>query len=105
MNEEINEYVKRFVETLKPKVVFLFGSYARGDYNKESDYDFYIVMPGKRKVSCNTVTKAYSSLQGIKTKPVDIIVKNEVTFLERKNYIGTIEQIVAREGIKMYEKE
>lgn len=42
--EEITSIVKRFVETLNPNKVYLFGSFARGTENKESDYDFYIIM-------------------------------------------------------------
>lgn len=104
VNEEIQAIVARFVETLNPKIVYLFGSYARGDHNDHSDYDFYIVMPGKRKVTCGTTAKAYMSLRGMKRRPVDIIVNNEAVFAERSNYFSALEQTVAKEGVKVYEK-
>ena len=68
MNEEIHAIVARFVETLNLKTVYLFGSYVRGDHNA---HDFYIVMPGKRKVTCNTTAKACMSLRGMKFVDLD----------------------------------
>ena len=34
---QIKDIVAKFVEELKPKAIYLFGSYARGDYNETSD--------------------------------------------------------------------
>ena len=40
--EEIKAIVNKFVNTLHPIKVYLFGSFARGAENEESDFDFYI---------------------------------------------------------------
>ena len=104
INEEIRTIVAKFVESLNPKTVYLFGSYARGDYNAESDYDFYIVMPGKRKITCDTTAKAYTSLRGLKRRPVDIIVNNEETFFKRADFLNTLEKTVRQEGQILYER-
>ena len=104
VNKEIKAIVSRIAEELKPKAVFLFGSYARGNYNKTSDYDFYVVMPGKRKVSRNVTARAYACLLGMKRRPVDIIVNNEATFAERSGWLNALEESVANEGVKLYEK-
>lgn len=104
MNEEINSIVSKFVETLSPKTVYLFGSYARGDYNGESDYDFYIVMPENCSVSNKTVADAYISLRGLKRKPVDIVVNNQNVFDERSTFINTLENTVKSEGKIVYER-
>jgi predicted nucleotidyltransferase len=104
VNEEIKAITAKFVSALNPKSVYLFGSYARGDYNDESDYDFYIVMPGKRKVTCNTTAKAYMSLTGMKRRPVDIIVNNEADFAERSTCFSALEETVVKEGVRLYEK-
>lgn len=43
-----NEYVEKYIDALKKiygkamKVVLLYGSYARGDYNEKSDVDIMI---------------------------------------------------------------
>lgn len=104
MNEEIKNIVSKFVEKLSPKTVYLFGSYARGDYNNESDYDFYIIMPENYSVSNKTTSDAYVSLRGLKRRPVDIIVNNEKVFKERCSYTNALENTVKKEGKIVYEK-
>lgn len=104
VNEEIQAIVARFVETLNPKTVYLFGSYARGEQNAYSDYDFYIVMPGKTAVTNNDAAKAYMSLCGMKRRPVDIIVNNEETFTKRASFLNTLEKTVSKEGEILYER-
>ncbi len=101
---QIKDIVAKFVEELKPKAIYLFGSYARGDYNETSDYDFYIVTPGKKRVSANLHAKAYSCLHGLKRRPIDIIVNNEATFTERSGWLNALEKTILEEGIKLYEK-
>ena len=103
--KEVSEIVNCFVKTLSPKLVYLFGSYARGDYNDNSDYDFYIVMPGNDKVTHDTAAKAYASLYGVSKKPVDILVNNESDFEKKSLISSSFEKTVKAEGIIVYEKE
>ena len=43
----IDYIVKKIVKAIDPKKIILFGSYARGDYNKDSDLDLFIIKDGK----------------------------------------------------------
>ena len=88
-------------------MIYLFGSYARGDYNEHSDYDFYVVMAGKKRITSAVASKAYLCLFGIMKKPksVDIVVNNEATFAERKEWTNALEKTVAREGIVVYPRK
>lgn len=103
MNEEIQNIVNRFVETLNPLKIYLFGSFARGSENNKSDYDFYIVMNKNYQVTNETIANAYISLKGIKCRSVDIIINNESVFDERAEFINTLENTVIQEGILLYE--
>jgi len=40
---QINEIVNRIVVNYEPEKIILFGSYARGNYNEESDLDFILI--------------------------------------------------------------
>lgn len=40
--DEIEELKNNFVKDLLPMKVYLFGSFAEGRANEDSDYDFYI---------------------------------------------------------------
>lgn len=103
MNEEIQNIIKQFVKILNPLKIYLFGSFARGNENIESDYDFYIIMNKNFQVTNETISKAYLSLKGIKRRPVDIIINNESVFTERAEFINTLENTVVQEGILVYE--
>jgi hypothetical protein len=41
--EKIEKYVKKLVNVLKPNLIILFGSFARGDINEGSDVDILVV--------------------------------------------------------------
>ena len=45
VNKEIQEFIKKVKELLgiRLKKIILYGSYARGDYNKQSDVDIMIL--------------------------------------------------------------
>ena len=102
MTEEIKAIVERIRESLSPKKIYLFGSFARGDARKYSDYDFYVVMPDDAGNPLELSQIAYCSLLGLKRKRgADIIVGHESAFAERKNR-PTIEREVEREGILLY---
>ena len=98
---EINELCEQFVAQLAPAKVYLFGSFADGTERKQSDFDFYIVMPDGTKDIADTTTRAYRSIRRIKRRPVDIIVGTESRFNERRNQ-PTVENEVFRKGVLLY---
>lgn len=102
--EEIKDVVNKFLNTLHPNKVYLFGSFARGTKNEDSDFDYYIVMDKNYQVSNNTSANTYMSLKGIKRRPVNIIINNESKFEERFEIINTLEHTVKQGGVLVYEK-
>ena len=104
-NNGIMECVEKFVTTLNPKKVILFGSYARGDYNKNSDYDFYIVMSDSKKIKGDEAAKARLSLLGSSyQRPVDIIVETESSFARNSKNPDYVDYYVNKEGVLLYEE-
>ena len=98
---EINELKDCFVEQLSPLQVYLFGSYADGTYNEDSDFDFYIVVDDTHTDLLELMTRAYKSVRGVKKRPVDIIVGTQSKFEERKNR-PTVEGEVFQKGVLLY---
>lgn len=80
--ENIREITNCFISQVNPLKVFLFGSFADGTYNDESDYDFYLVIEDGGNVS-DTMDKAYDAVMYVKKRPVDIVVGTNSRF-ERK---------------------
>lgn len=46
---EIENIKNQLISKYKPKKIILFGSAARGDFGKDSDLDFLVVMNDRRK--------------------------------------------------------
>ena len=79
--------------------IILFGSRARGDYNKESDWDFLIVadkdLEFKEKHRIIIRIKRELAKLGI---PNDIIIQSREKFDLMKNYPGSISYVANLEG-------
>ena len=103
INNEINAIKDRICLTVMPKRIYLFGSFAKGTYNEDSDYDFYIVVPHDAGKQIELSQKAYNCLRGIRKRPVDIVVGYESSFDERAKE-NTLEKIVKQEGLLLYER-
>ncbi|MCC8082115.1 MAG: nucleotidyltransferase domain-containing protein [Lachnospiraceae bacterium] len=101
INNEINAIKERICSTVMPRRVYLFGSFAKGTYNDDSDYDFYVVVPDDAGDKIELSQKAYKSLRGIRRRPVDIVVGYESSF-DRRAQSNTLEKIVKQEGILLY---
>ena len=47
---EINELTNSFVKDLMPIRIYLFGSFAEGKQNADSDFDFYIIVDDCKRI-------------------------------------------------------
>lgn len=103
LNDEIHVLKNRFVEQLSPLKVYLFGSYAYGIPDKDSDYDFYIVVDDSRADSYEQTVLAYRAIRHARTRPVDIVVGTNSAFeTQIKENQHSIENEVFRKGILLY---
>lgn len=100
--DEIEELKNDFVKDLLPEKVYLFGSFAEGRANEDSDYDFYIVVNDSEKDMLRLTARAYKAIRGKQYRPVDIIVNTSRTFAERKKRVSSIESEVAKKGVLLY---
>jgi len=98
---EIDEIKNKFVEELSPVRIYLFGSFADGSNNEDSDFDFYIVVRDNTGNIADLTTNAYRCIRRIKKRPVDIIIGTESRFNERKNIIS-FENEVDNNGVLLY---
>ena len=102
--ENIRDIVGEIVTKVKPLKVILFGSFAKGAYTDESDYDFYLVVEDGRNVA-EATRDAYRASGYIKKRPVDIVVGTNSRF-ERKrkaSHTQMVEREVDQYGILLYD--
>lgn len=102
MDKVISAMAERIVREFHPIRIILFGSYARGEADKDSDVDLLVVMPSvqhKRR-------EAVAMRQALADFPVgkDIIVTTPEEINLRGNVVGTILRPAVRDGKAIYER-
>lgn len=91
-------------ETVHTERIYLFGSYAYGTPNKDSDYDICVVIPDGSTRPVDAIKKIRRALYPIQTIPMDVLVYTESGF--RKRLMGpTLERTIADKGVLLYDKE
>ena len=102
--ELINYIVEKIVREIQPEKIILFGSYARGDFNRSSDLDLFIVKDDKEKSSRMIRRKVDALLRGRKFA-VDLLVRKpkEVEWNFRAKNPFYLYHIF-RDGKVLYEK-
>ena len=105
MNLSIKSELDFITDTIKantiPESIYLFGSHANGEPNKDSDIDIYVVVPDSEADIIELCAKINFDLSRRKTFPIDLLIGKKSIFENRKNRL-TFENIVANEGIKIY---
>jgi predicted nucleotidyltransferase len=100
VNAEIKNLCRQIVEKFQPEKIILFGSYAYGKPNADSDVDLLVVMPFEGR----TVKQAIKIRQNISGKmPLDLLVRTPAQVKERLS-LGDfyIKEIIER-GKVLYE--
>jgi predicted nucleotidyltransferase len=90
------------VNTVSVEQIYLFGSYAYGIPNKDSDLDIYVVMCDD--VPYNSIEakqRIFRGIHDIQTMSNDILVGKKSRFDSRKK-LPTIEQEISEKGIVIY---
>lgn len=75
--KQIQEITNIIVDTVNPRKIYLFGSYANGNATEESDLDFLIIVKDEGKKKYEVIQKIYSKLWNTARVPKDIIVQFE----------------------------
>jgi predicted nucleotidyltransferase len=84
--------------------IILFGSRARGDFNKESDFDVLVIVKEeisikeKRELRIKISVALHNEIQFV---PFDIIVKSLRDYEQEKEIVNTISKVASLEGIEL----
>jgi predicted nucleotidyltransferase len=101
IQSELDSIKTTILKTVPVNKIYLFGSYAYGEPNRDSDFDIYVVIPDDGIRPLEAMQKIGFALYSGKSRPVDIIVGKESRFEQRK-LLPTIERTIAREGVVLY---
>jgi predicted nucleotidyltransferase len=97
----LKEITYRLVKAFAPEKIFLFGSYAYGQPNDDSDVDVLIVVKDSDQPRYRRARKAYAALRGIKI-PTDVIVMTQDEFQKKSTVKSSLVSQAIHEGKLLY---
>ena len=104
--DHVHAYLKHIVrcikETMPVTAIYLFGSYATGNYHADSDLDIYIISTDKTKKIIELRRDASRAVGVPKIMAVDFLVGYQEDFERRSRMINTIESEVREKGVNIY---
>jgi len=104
VNQEILNITEVIKQAVPAEKIYLFGSYAYGEPNEDSDYDFFLVIPDGNMRPLDAMQQARRSLSQLeRTTPVDILADYRSRFDQRKE-MNSLERKVANQGMVLYER-
>jgi uncharacterized protein len=104
--ELINEIVKNLVNGLHPERIILFGSYAYGEPNEDSDLDLLIVTKASEVKGYQLAQKAYKSLNSLCLMiPVDLIVATQAEVTSKSTVPSSLISRAVHHGKILYERK
>ena len=83
--------------------IYLYGSYARGDYNTESDIDIVAIVKGERQELQNQLKKIWDVVSDLELDYEVIISPTVIPYSEFETYKDILPYYrnIAREGVKL----
>ena len=98
---EIEIIKETVLHAVPAEAIYLFGSYANGESNEESDIDIYVVVPDETE----DLSELYADILGLLRKkmlfPMDLLIGRSRVFNRRKHG-PTLEGVIARKGELLY---
>jgi len=102
IRQTLDEISQIIAKTVPVESIYLFGSYAYGNPNKDSDLDLYIVFKDEmQKRELDAITDILVAISPFHNMSMDILGLKQNRFNARKQY-ATLERKIAREGIRLY---
>lgn len=107
MTAKVREYLAgicRIIdETVEAERIYLFGSYAYGTPNADSDHDLCVVIRDGTLRPADAIKKIRRALFPVQDAPLDVIVYRASAFHQRQES-ASLERKIAREGVLLYER-
>ncbi|MCL1807337.1 MAG: nucleotidyltransferase domain-containing protein [Oscillospiraceae bacterium] len=89
------------LKTVPAEAIYLFGSYAYGTPNEDSDIDIYVVVPDMDIDLIDLRGEIRKNMWKERTMPLDLLVGKSSVFNRRKQGL-TLENVIAETGVLLY---
>ena len=101
-SQELKKITEKIKNKSSVKKIILFGSYATGNQQENSDFDLCIITDFKDK-KINIIREIRELIAPIVNHPLDILVYTEEEFNIRAEHKSTMEYTIKRDGISLYD--
>lgn len=102
-NKTIENVKNKLIELYKPLEIYLFGSYAWGYPDEESDLDLLIVIDDYKDTRHKMLVEGHLALSNFRLSK-DLLLYNKQEFYENSEDITTLCHKVKHQGKKIYGK-
>ncbi|HHU69574.1 MAG TPA: nucleotidyltransferase domain-containing protein [Thermoanaerobacterales bacterium] len=102
IKQEITNLTNKIIEVTPAKKIYLFGSFAYGEPDQDSDIDLCIITKDSSIRKRDLIKSIRKSISKVATMPVDILLFDEEEFSKRAKLCSTIEYKIANEGVSIY---
>ncbi|MCX7838140.1 MAG: nucleotidyltransferase domain-containing protein [Anaerolineae bacterium] len=100
--EKIRQAAQKIVDAVHPEKIILFGSYAYGNPNEDSDVDLFVVM--ESDLSLHKRAMLLSEILRPRPFPVDIITRTSAELKERLEIGDCFFKEIVTKGKVLYER-
>ena len=102
IRQNLDEISQVIAKTVPVESIYLFGSYAYGTPNKDSDADLYVVFKDEMVMrELDAIDAIRMAIYPVRKMPMDIVGLKSNQFNDMKTF-ATLERKIAREGVKLY---
>jgi len=100
--EQISMITSKLINVYNPDEMYLFGSYAWGAPDKDSDIDICVFLTNANFDKAERIRVGLRALRGIRI-PVDILVYTWKEIEENRNHPSSLFYKILNNGVKLYE--
>ena len=93
--------ISRLVAEFQPEKIILFGSYAWGEPNEDSDVDLFVIVPKSDDRRIQRMQRAYHCLGDLRFS-TDILVKTRAEAERYRHVRASLEHKIFEEGRVLY---
>jgi predicted nucleotidyltransferase len=101
IQRELDVIKESVLKTVPAEAIYLFGSYAYGEPNDDSDIDIYVVVPDNVGDLIDIRAEIRMNLRKKRSRDLDLLMGRSSVFNQRKKG-PTLERVIARDGVQLY---
>ena len=101
IQEELSMIIEAISSNTKIETIYLFGSWANGEPNVDSDLDIYLVIPDNDVDLFELNAEIRFALYKKLSLPLDLVIAKKSVFEQRSKAL-TLESIIAKHGVCIY---